>query len=124
MDMANFILCEGVVHFEVEDGTSRLLDLGGRFYGLSAVATQMLRATLDAGPEAAAQRLAREYGVPPERVRGDLITLLVGLERKGLIRRATDRRIRAWAARSMNWVGVVPMLWGARLIPGQRGKAW
>jgi len=124
MGAATFSLCEGVVYLEVDDGTSRLLDLGNRFYGLSAVATRMLRATLDAGPDAAAERLAREYGVPPERVRDDLTTFLVGLERKRLIRRTSDRRIAARAGRSVTWAAVVPMLWGARLVPGQRRKAW
>jgi hypothetical protein len=52
MGAATFTLSEGVVYLEVEDGTSRLVDLGNRFYGLSVVATRMLRATLDAGPEA------------------------------------------------------------------------
>jgi hypothetical protein len=81
MGAATFILCESVVYLEVEDGTSRLLDLGNRFHGLSTVATRMLRVTLDTGPEAAVKQLAREFGVPPERVRGDLMTLLVGLVR-------------------------------------------
>jgi hypothetical protein len=124
MGAATFILCESVVYLEVEDGTSRLLDLGNRFHGLSTVATRMLRVTLDTGPEAAVKQLAREFGVLPERVRGDLMTLLVGLERKRLIRRTSDRHTGAWAARYVTWVGVVPMLWGVRLIPGQRAKAW
>ena len=76
MGAATFTLCEGVVYLEGEDGTSRLLDLGNRFYGLSVVATQMLRATLDASPDAAVERLTGEYGVPPERVRSDLTTFL------------------------------------------------
>ena len=121
---ASFTLCEGVVSLEVEDGTLRLLDLGHRFYGLSVVATQMLRATLDAGPDAAAEQLAREYGVPHGRIRSDLTTFLVGLERKRLIRRTSDRRIAAQASRSVTWATVVLLLWGVRLIPGQRGKAW
>jgi hypothetical protein len=121
---ASFILCAGVVYIEAEDGTSRLVDLGNRFYGLSVVATRMFRATLDAGPEAAAEQLARVFGVPLERVRSDLTTFLVGLERKRLIRRTSDRRIAARASRSVTWAAVVPMLWGARLVPGQRGKAW
>jgi Transglutaminase-like superfamily/Coenzyme PQQ synthesis protein D (PqqD) len=124
MSAALFALREGVVYIEVEDGTSRLLDLGNRFYGLSAVATRMLRATLDAGPDAAAERLAREYGVSLERVRGDLATFLVDLERKQLIRRTGDRRIAARAGRAVTCAAVVSMLWGARLVPGQRGKAW
>ena len=124
MGAATFTLCEGVVYLEGEDGTSRLLDLGNRFYGLSVVATQMLRATLDASPDAAVERLAGEYGVPPERVRSDLTTFLVGLERKRFIRRTSDRRIAARASRSVTWAAVMLMLWGARLVPGQRGKAW
>ena len=112
MSGASFILCAGVVYIEAEDGTSRLLDLGNRFYGLSVVATRMLRATLDAGPEAAAEQLARVFGVPLERVRSDLTTFLVGLERKRLIRRTSDRRIAARASKSVTWAAVVPMLWG------------
>jgi hypothetical protein len=75
-------LREGLVCLDVEDGTSRLLDLGNRFYGLSAVATRMLRATLTAGPGIAAERLANEYGIPPERIRNDLASFIADLERK------------------------------------------
>jgi len=121
-DAAIFALREGIIYLEVEDGTSRLLDFGSRFYGLSVVATQMLRATLEFGPDAAAERLAQDYGVASERVHGDLTTFLASLERKQLICRKNDRRIAARG--SIIWAVIVPMLWGVRLVPGQRAKTW
>jgi hypothetical protein len=124
MNAVTFTLCEGVVHVETEDGTSRLMDFGNRFYWLSAVATQMLRATLDRGADAAVEWLAQEYGERPERIRSDLEILLVDLERKRLIRRSHDRCIMALVRRAMISVCVVPIIWGVRLIPNMRAQAW
>jgi hypothetical protein len=58
MGAVTFIRGEGGVFLEVEDGTARLLDLGHRsyrFYGLSNVATRMLRTMFDACPDAGTQ---------------------------------------------------------------------
>lgn len=124
MSADTFTLCDGVIYVDVEDGTSRLLDLGNRFHGLSGVAARMLRTTLDVGPDAAVERLAREYGVPPERVRDDLVTLLVRLERMRLVRRTSDGHNAIWTTRSAIRTAVVPIIWGTRLLPGRRLKAW
>jgi hypothetical protein len=124
MDTDTYIIREGVIYLDIGDGTSRLLDLGGRFHGLSAVATRMLRAVLDLGTDAAVDRIAKEYGAPRERIVGDLTTFLTDLERKRLIRRARDRRITARTGRYLARAVFVPMLWGVRLVPWRRGKAW
>lgn len=118
-----YTLCQGVFHFEVEDGTSRLLNLGGRFYALSTTATQMLRATLDRGTRSATEELAREFQVPAERIRADLTAMLADLRRRRLIRRADDRRAATVAAACAAHASV-PMLWSARLVPTRRAKAW
>jgi Transglutaminase-like superfamily/Coenzyme PQQ synthesis protein D (PqqD) len=124
MGAATFTLCEGVVHVAVEDGTSRLLNLGNHFYGLSVVATRMLRVTLEAGLDAAVESLSEEYGIPPERIRDDLTALLLDLERKRLIRRSGERRIATWLRRFVIYAIIIPTLWVVCLVPSQRGKTW
>lgn len=119
-----FTFCDGVIYFEVEDGTARLLNLDNHFHGLSSIATQMLRTTLDVGPDAAVERLAQEYAIPVERIRDDLTTLFSHLERMGLIRRTSDCPPNTGAIKSILCRGVALMLWGARLAPGKRSKVW
>jgi hypothetical protein len=122
--VVTYSLCEGIVCLKVEDGSSRLLDLGDRFYALSAVATRMLCAILDTDPEIAAEQLAQEYDMPLERIRTDLTSFIANLERKRLIRRTSDHRIAARRDGGIIWAAAVPIILGMRLIPGQRNKAW
>lgn len=117
-------LSEGVVLLEVEDGTARLLDFGRRVYWLSRVATQMMRAALDVGPDGAAERLAQQYRVPKERVRADLAIFLSSLERKRLIRRADGQPTAARACSYAALVLLVPPLCFVRLLPGQQARTW
>jgi hypothetical protein len=58
----------------------------GQYHGLNPTAGRMLEA-LNAAPNAAAAvpELAREYGVEPEQIQGDLIALCQGLLERGLI---------------------------------------
>jgi hypothetical protein len=69
-----------------QDGTARLLDMGGGFYALSAIGAQMLQETLEQGSDAAVRELAQRYQVSPSRVRADLGALLQQLSRQGLLR--------------------------------------
>jgi hypothetical protein len=72
----------------LEDGTGRLLDLGGNFYALPGTAAGMLRDILRAGSTAAADRIAARHGVEVARVRQDLSAFLDSLARSHLVRRA------------------------------------
>jgi hypothetical protein len=98
------------------------MNLEDHFYGLSVVATRMLQTTLQLGPDAAVERLAEEYGAPPERIRNDLAAFLTDLELKRIIRQTKDRGISDRVGRSLSWAAVTPMLWWIRLIRGQRAK--
>jgi hypothetical protein len=80
-----YALAPDVVLVIVEDATSRLLDMGGRFYGMPALSTAMLTGALRDGSDEAARRLADEYGVPTERVRADLDRFLGDLAVRGLV---------------------------------------
>jgi hypothetical protein len=98
---AEYALAPDVLLVLVRDGTARLLDLGGRFYAIPAVGARMLCAALEAGPSAAAARIADEYGIDPDRARTDLAAWLGQLRRQGLILGRTDRRRRrgGWLSR-------------------------
>jgi hypothetical protein len=74
------------VYLARQQDITRVLDLDrGRFYGLDTIASQLLRLTLEQGPDAAASEVAAAYGTEPSRVRGDLRELLAGLQRRGLL---------------------------------------
>jgi hypothetical protein len=91
---AAFRLGPDVLLIPVEDGSARLLDFAGKTFAISDVAARMLSATLAFGPETAAARCARHWGVEIERVQADLETLLTNLVKQGLLvrRDQTSRR--------------------------------
>ncbi len=80
-----YALADDVVLVNVEDGTSRLLDMEGRFYGLPATSTTMLNRILLDGPDEAAQAIAEQCGVALTRVKTDLDHFLDDLVERGLI---------------------------------------
>jgi hypothetical protein len=100
-------LSEDVVLAVVEDGTSRLMDLRDRFYGLPALSTTILTETLRYGSEEAARRVASEYGVPFERVKSDIDQFLQNLERSGLLEGPGTRDSRAWGIRRLALHGLL-----------------
>jgi hypothetical protein len=83
--LGRMALAPHVILLEVLDGTSRLLDLSGQFYGMSPISTAMLTATLRDGPHEAVRRIAEEYDTPAERVRADLDRFLRDLKERGLV---------------------------------------
>ena len=94
-DGHQYTLPPNVVLLLVRDGTARLLDLDGYFHAVSATGAKMLQETLRCNPEAAAERVAAEYGADVSQVRADLSLFLVDLERRGLVRRSRGRWGRA-----------------------------
>jgi len=86
-DAADFTLSPEVLFVEVQDGTARLLDLGGQFYALSGISTVMLRETLTHGVSAAAAQVSAQFRADPEQVKADLAAFLADLEAKGVVRR-------------------------------------
>ncbi len=97
---APYMLGPDVVFVEVEDGTARLLDLGGQFYAVPSVATTLLRETLLGNADRIASCISEETGADLEEVQSDFDEFLGELLKKrlvirspsgGLFRRAKDR---------------------------------
>jgi hypothetical protein len=76
----------------VDDGSSRLLDLGGRFYGLPPVSTEILLAALRGASERTAELVAARCGVSVDRVRSDARLFLKELARRRLLVRRSAAR--------------------------------
>lgn len=91
-DQSEYALSPNVVLLLSQDGTARLLDMGGKFYALPATGAQMLKGTLEQGASATVTRLADQYGVSSGQVQADLNTLLDNLEQRGLIHGLRRRR--------------------------------
>ena len=95
---ADDFLAGGVVLVVVDDGSSRLMNLGGTFFGLPPVSTDMLLAVLRNGTAQAIVDIATRYGVTEERVRTDLFRFLEDLSRRKLLVRRSECG-RAWLHR-------------------------
>jgi hypothetical protein len=80
-----YTLAPNVTLVLLEDGTARLLNLGGGYFALAAVGAQMLRGALEKGSHATVAQMAHRYGVSPEQVRRDLEALLRELNGQGLL---------------------------------------
>ena len=89
---AEYELSPNVVFLPVQDGTARLLDMGGKFYAIGQVGAEMLKGILDQGVEATVIRLAGQYEVEPRRIQKDLHTLLDDLRSQGLICNRQEER--------------------------------
>jgi hypothetical protein len=82
---AKYFLPPDVIFLTVDDGSSRLLNMGGKFHAVSAIGTRMLQETLATGPDAAVMQIAEYYDVDQQQVRGDLRNFLQHLEKQGLL---------------------------------------
>ncbi len=80
-----YAISPDVVFLQIDDGSARLLDLGGEFFAVPATGAEMLRGVVEQGTAATVCRLAAEYGVGEERIRADLDILMHKLEARGLI---------------------------------------
>jgi hypothetical protein len=114
-----------VILLPVQDGTVRLLNLGGRFYAVAAVGAQMLRATLERGTAAAVQHIAAQYGVARERVEADLTAFVADLQRQGLLVSGRARQRLGRAGAGLPYLLLAPVLGGIhRLAASVTVKAW
>jgi hypothetical protein len=120
---AAYSLADDVVLAIVDDGSSRLLDLGGHFFGLPAGSTELLVATLRHGPGPAAVQVARRTGAPLERVRADLAAFLADLQGRGLLVPAARSRRRG-AVRRLVDGALAATLKGLRLGLRPFGRTW
>lgn len=86
-----YVLASDVILLTVQDGTTRLLNLGGRFCSISAIGTQMLQEVLARGFATAVQHITLRYGVDTQRVQTDLRVFLRNLEKQGVVCRRTSQ---------------------------------
>jgi hypothetical protein len=83
---AAYVLAPDVLLVPIDDGTARLLDMGGNFHALCDVGAAMLRATLEHGMTAAVSPITARYSADPEAVRCDLEAFVRDLVKRGLLR--------------------------------------
>jgi len=88
---AGITLSPDVVFVMVQDGTGRLLDLGGNFYGLSDTGARMLSESLDFGLHEAAERISRHYRKGVRQIERDLEVFLHRLQALQLVRSTSGR---------------------------------
>jgi Transglutaminase-like superfamily len=88
---AAYFVAPDVILVTVEDGSARLLNMAGGFHAVPAVGARMLEETLANGADAAATRIAMDYGVARQQVQDDLAVFLGELERQGLLCRERGR---------------------------------
>ena len=81
----DYLLSPNVILLLIQDGSARLLDLGGNFYAISQIGAEMLNQTLKVGTATAAVRIATEYHTELSQVQNDLHAFLHNLEEKRLI---------------------------------------
>lgn len=90
-------LANGVILVPVDDGSARLLDMGGSFFALTRSGAEMVQGVLTDGAAATVATLAGNYGVEQDRIRSDLDTLLGELVTARLIEANGDpSRSRGW----------------------------
>jgi hypothetical protein len=124
-DTAEYAFASDVVYLPMQDGSARLLDLGGRFYAVSAIGAAMLKEMFERGTAGAAQHLAGQYGVDIRQVHTDLAAFLRDLERRQLLyRRHARPRIRRPAPALFSWL-LAPLLYGVRRgVRSLHAQAW
>lgn len=82
---SDYRLAPHVIFLRIQDGSARLLDLGGNFYAISQTGAQMLYETLTMGTATVATRIATEYHAELSLVQNDLQAFLRDLEHKRII---------------------------------------
>jgi hypothetical protein len=121
----DYRLAPDVLFLKVWDGSSRLIDLGGKSFGLPAISTTLLEITLREGADRAAHEVAGQSLVPVERVRADLEPFLDNLDRLGLLarRNRVDRRTKRRGGTTSRPMARV-LRFAVQTVPGDMGKAW
>jgi hypothetical protein len=115
-----------VLLVSVQDGTARLLDLGGNFYALTATAARMLEAALQHRTESSQEMLAAEFGVDVRQIRADMDSFLASLQQLHLLVAPGSRWRKRGAARSALARSTIPILHFVNHTPGlsQGTRAW
>lgn len=121
----DYRLAPDVLFLRIQDGSARLLDLGGNFYALSQMGAQMLYEALHGNTAAVAARIAREYHAEVSHVQDDLHAFLHDLEEKRLISHIQRSRRSLQSKRPLSLLVLVPLLRAISVCPGSlQRKAW
>lgn len=125
MSSAEYLLAPHVVLLCLQDGTGRLLDLGGNFYALSQSAAAMLSGALTEGTAATIRKMTTIYQLEPACIERDLHIFLRGLEKKQLIYRPTTScRSQQQRGRRSSLI-LSPLLYGIHIWPSSlQTKIW
>ncbi len=115
-----------VLLVSVQDGSARLLDLGGNFYALTASAARMLEAVLKYGSESSPPKLAGEFGVDAGQIRTDMDSFLAGLQSQGLLIAPGSRWRKKGRVRAALVQFTIPIIYFVNQVPGlsTRARAW
>src|SRR5262245_52098891 len=95
---AHYKLAPDVIFIAAEDGSARLLDLGGSFFALSATGVHMLHELLDGGADAAVRAIVGRFQVESSQVETDVQRLIAQLKEARLI---TSGAPSAWRLRQV-----------------------
>ncbi len=121
----DYRLAPDVVFLRVQDGSARLLDLGGNFYALSQTGAQMLYDTLHGDMAAVAAHIAAEYQAELSHVQSDLYAFLHDLEQKRLIFHTRRSRRALQSKRRLSLLVLEFLLRVISACPGSlERKAW
>lgn len=125
-DGQGYRLPPDVLLVSVQDGSARLLDLGGNFYALTASAARMLDEVLKEGGESSPQKLAEEFGVDAGQIRADMDSFLAGLQRQGLLIAPGSRWRKKGRGRAALARFTIPFIYFVNQVPGlsSRARAW
>lgn len=78
-------LADDVILVPIEDGSARLLDMGGSFFALSRSGREILEGAMSAGLAPTTAAMSARYGVEPSRIAADAERLIGELRSGGLI---------------------------------------
>lgn len=122
---SDYCLAPHVLFLRIQDGSARLLDLGGNFYTISQTGAQMLYETLKVGTATAAACIAQEYHVELSHVQNDLHAFLHDLEKKRLISHTQSPRRLFQKRNILPFLVLMPLLRCISVCPASlEKKTW
>jgi len=122
---SDYLLSPNVIFLLIQDGSARLLDLGGNFYAISQTGAKMLSETLKVGTATAAARIATEYSAELSHIQEDLHAFLHNLEDKRLIFRNQQSRDAFQSKNILPLLVLMPLLRCISVCPASlEKKTW
>ena len=107
----SYSLSKNVVLLMVKDGTARLLDLEGGFYATTVTGARILETALQQDAELACQTLAAEFRIDARKIKADMDSFLLTLQRKRLLVTPHSKQPQRRSAKKIcSWL-MVPILY-------------